>query len=46
MMQLIHWFTGGKMAESPERMALLDVIFDGLVQQEDTMLRDFSARYD
>ena len=44
MMQLIHWFTGNKMGESPESMSLLDSIFDGLVQQEDTMLRDFCAR--
>ncbi|KAK7506702.1 hypothetical protein BaRGS_00002177 [Batillaria attramentaria] len=44
VMQLIHWFTGNKMGESPESMALLDSIFDGLIQQEDTMLRDFSAR--
>ncbi|GFO12449.1 DNA-dependent protein kinase catalytic subunit, partial [Plakobranchus ocellatus] len=44
MMQLIHWFTNNKMAESPETMALLDCIFDGLVQENDTALRDLSAR--
>ncbi|XP_041364232.1 DNA-dependent protein kinase catalytic subunit-like [Gigantopelta aegis] len=43
-MQLIHWFTSNKMAESSETMALLDTIFDGLVQQTDTSLRDFCAR--
>ncbi|CAL1543153.1 unnamed protein product [Lymnaea stagnalis] len=44
MMQLIHWFTNNKMAESPETMALLDCIFDGLIQSTDTALRDFSAK--
>ncbi|KAL8588519.1 hypothetical protein ACOMHN_043868 [Nucella lapillus] len=44
VLQLIHWFTGNKRGESPESMALLDAIFDGLIQQHDTMLRDFSAR--
>ncbi|BFZ03143.1 hypothetical protein BsWGS_06182 [Bradybaena similaris] len=44
VMQLIHWFTNNKMAESPETMALLDSIFDGLIQANDTALRDFSAR--
>ncbi|XP_076445486.1 DNA-dependent protein kinase catalytic subunit-like [Babylonia areolata] len=44
VMQLIHWFTGTNKGESPESMALLNAIFDGLVQQEDTMLRDFCAR--
>ena len=50
VMQLIHWFTGNKkagqnMMENAETMVLLETIFDGLVQQENTMLRDFSARY-
>ncbi|RUS72684.1 hypothetical protein EGW08_019554 [Elysia chlorotica] len=44
VLQLIHWFTSNKMAESPETMALLDCIFDGLVQGTDTALRDLSAR--
>ncbi|XP_035828316.1 DNA-dependent protein kinase catalytic subunit [Aplysia californica] len=44
VMQLIHWFTSNKMSESPETMALLDCIYDGLVQPSDPSLRDFSAR--
>ncbi|GFR68841.1 DNA-dependent protein kinase catalytic subunit [Elysia marginata] len=43
ILQLIHWFTNSKMAESPETMALLDCIFDSLIQGENTALRDFSA---
>ncbi|XP_055874578.1 DNA-dependent protein kinase catalytic subunit-like [Biomphalaria glabrata] len=44
MLQLIHWFTNNKMAESPETMALLDCIFDGLIQSNDMALRDFCAK--
>lgn len=44
-MQLVHWLTGNKMGESGETMAMLDSIFDALIQQEDTMLRDFAARF-
>ncbi|XP_048248370.1 DNA-dependent protein kinase catalytic subunit-like [Haliotis rufescens] len=43
-MQLIHWFTNNKMSESVETMALLDTIYDGIIQATDTGLRDFSAR--
>ncbi|XP_064600499.1 DNA-dependent protein kinase catalytic subunit-like [Liolophura sinensis] len=42
--QLIHWFTNNKKAESAETMALLDTIYDGIVQAKDTGLRDFSAK--
>ncbi|KAK6170524.1 hypothetical protein SNE40_018898 [Patella caerulea] len=43
-MQIIHWFTNNKMAESMETMALLDTIFDSIIQSSDTALRDFSAK--
>ncbi|XP_069123844.1 DNA-dependent protein kinase catalytic subunit-like [Argopecten irradians] len=42
-MQIIHWFTGSKKAESEETMSLLDAIFDGIIQPTDTSLRDFCA---
>ncbi|XP_065180580.1 DNA-dependent protein kinase catalytic subunit-like [Sycon ciliatum] len=41
--QLIHWLTSNRTFESTETMVLLDVILDGLVQAENTQLRDFSA---
>ncbi|KAL4240201.1 hypothetical protein ACF0H5_000995 [Mactra antiquata] len=43
-MQLIHWFTNSKKTESDETMRLLDSIYDGMIQQSDTGLRDFSAK--
>ncbi|ESO96748.1 hypothetical protein LOTGIDRAFT_143667, partial [Lottia gigantea] len=43
-MQLIHWFTNNKMGESSETMALLDTIFDSIIQADDTSLRDFSGK--
>ncbi|CAH1795603.1 unnamed protein product [Owenia fusiformis] len=43
-MQLIHWFTKNEVFESPETVALLDAIVDGLHHPTDTALRDFSAQ--
>ncbi|XP_061175418.1 DNA-dependent protein kinase catalytic subunit-like [Saccostrea echinata] len=43
LMQLIHWFTKNNKAESEESMALLDAIYDGIIQPNDTALRDFCA---
>eukprot|EP00106_Octopus_bimaculoides_P010915 XP_014778357.1 PREDICTED: DNA-dependent protein kinase catalytic subunit-like [Octopus bimaculoides] len=42
--QLIHWFTSNKKFENAESMALLDAIYDGIIQSEDTSLRDFCAK--
>ncbi|XP_068717854.1 DNA-dependent protein kinase catalytic subunit-like isoform X1 [Montipora capricornis] len=42
--QLIHWFTNNRMYESPETIALLDAILDGLVYHGEAALRDFSAQ--
>ncbi|KAL9956083.1 hypothetical protein ACROYT_G037506 [Oculina patagonica] len=42
--QLIHWFTNNRKFESPETMALLDAILDGIIHHADTALRDFSAQ--
>ncbi|XP_036359180.1 DNA-dependent protein kinase catalytic subunit isoform X2 [Octopus sinensis] len=42
--QLIHWFTSNKKFENAESMALLDAIYDGIIQSEDTGLRDFCAK--
>ncbi|XP_022778667.1 DNA-dependent protein kinase catalytic subunit-like isoform X5 [Stylophora pistillata] len=42
--QLIHWFTNNRKYETPETMALLDAIVDGIVHPVDTSLRDFSAQ--
>ncbi|XP_076075287.1 DNA-dependent protein kinase catalytic subunit-like [Mytilus galloprovincialis] len=43
IMQIIHWFTNNKKAESEETMTLLDSIYDGIIQSTDTSLRDFCA---
>ncbi|XP_027045855.1 DNA-dependent protein kinase catalytic subunit-like [Pocillopora damicornis] len=42
--QLIHWFTNNRKYESPETMALLDAMLDGVVHHVDASLRDFSAQ--
>ncbi|KAK3580733.1 hypothetical protein CHS0354_005741 [Potamilus streckersoni] len=43
-MQMIHWLTNNKRAESEETMVLLNAIYDGLVQGTNTALRDFCAK--
>ncbi|KAL3877683.1 hypothetical protein ACJMK2_035352, partial [Sinanodonta woodiana] len=43
-LQMIHWLTNNKKAESEETMALLNAIYDGLVQGTNTALRDFCAK--
>ncbi|XP_065898419.1 DNA-dependent protein kinase catalytic subunit-like isoform X2 [Dysidea avara] len=42
--QIIHWFTSNKQYESPDTIALLEAILDGIVHPTDTSLRDFSAK--
>ncbi|XP_067044034.1 DNA-dependent protein kinase catalytic subunit-like isoform X2 [Acropora muricata] len=42
--QLIHWFTNNRKYESPETIALLDAIMDGVVHYGEAVLRDFSAQ--
>ncbi|XP_048576196.1 DNA-dependent protein kinase catalytic subunit isoform X3 [Nematostella vectensis] len=44
VMQLIHWFTNNRKYESPETIALLDALLEGVVHPTDTSLRDFSAQ--
>ncbi|XP_070581112.1 DNA-dependent protein kinase catalytic subunit-like [Ptychodera flava] len=44
VMQMIHWFTNNKKFESPETIAMLDAILDGICHPTDTALRDFSAK--
>lgn len=43
-MQIVHWFTGNRHYESRETVALLDCIMEGLVDETDAALRDFSAK--
>ena len=43
VMQIIHWFTGNQKYESPETIELLNCIMNGLVDEKDAALRDFSA---
>ncbi|XP_056017774.1 DNA-dependent protein kinase catalytic subunit-like isoform X2 [Ostrea edulis] len=43
LMQLIHWFTKNNTTENEESMSLLDAIYDGIIQPNDTALRDFCA---
>ncbi|CAK8685319.1 unnamed protein product [Clavelina lepadiformis] len=37
--QLIHWYTNNKKCESPDTMALLNSLMDGLVDDNDSSLR-------
>jgi DNA-dependent protein kinase catalytic subunit len=41
VLQMIHWFTRNTQYESPDTVALLDAILDGIVDSSDTALRDF-----
>ncbi|KAG7330004.1 hypothetical protein KOW79_006226 [Hemibagrus wyckioides] len=43
VMQLIHWFTNNKKFESQDTVAVLEAILDGVVDQLDSTLRDFSG---
>lgn len=43
VLQLIHWFTGNRKYESFETIELLNCIMDGLIDEKDASLRDFSA---
>ena len=43
VMQTIHWFTNNRQYESEETMVLLGAILDGICNQKDSTLRDFSA---
>ena len=38
---MIHWFTRNTQYESPDTVALLEAILDGIVDSSDTSLRDF-----
>ena len=38
---MIHWFTRNTQYESPDTIALLGAILDGIVDSSDTALRDF-----
>ncbi|XP_074175096.1 DNA-dependent protein kinase catalytic subunit isoform X2 [Rhinolophus sinicus] len=44
VMQLIHWFTNNKKFESQDTVALLETILDGIVDPDDSTLRDFCGR--
>ncbi|XP_006880480.1 PREDICTED: DNA-dependent protein kinase catalytic subunit-like isoform X2 [Elephantulus edwardii] len=44
VMQLIHWFTNNKKFESEDTVVLLETILDGIVDPEDSTLRDFCGR--
>ncbi|XP_064405997.1 DNA-dependent protein kinase catalytic subunit-like isoform X2 [Halichondria panicea] len=41
--QMIHWFTRNRQYESPDTIALLDALLDGIVHPSNTSLRDFAA---
>uniref|UniRef100_A0A9J8AJD6 DNA-dependent protein kinase catalytic subunit n=1 Tax=Cyprinus carpio carpio TaxID=630221 RepID=A0A9J8AJD6_CYPCA len=43
VMQLIHWFTNNRKFESQDTVAVLEAIFDGIVDPLDSTLRDFSG---
>ena len=38
---MIHWFTRNTQYESPDTIALLEAILNGIVDSSDTSLRDF-----
>ncbi|XP_060054547.1 DNA-dependent protein kinase catalytic subunit-like [Erinaceus europaeus] len=44
VMQLIHWFTNNKKFESQDTVALLETILDGIVDPNDSTLRDFCGK--
>uniref|UniRef100_A0A8C5WDN6 DNA-dependent protein kinase catalytic subunit n=1 Tax=Leptobrachium leishanense TaxID=445787 RepID=A0A8C5WDN6_9ANUR len=44
VMGLIHWFTSNKKFESPDTVALLEAILDGIVDPVDSTLRDFCGQ--
>jgi DNA-dependent protein kinase catalytic subunit len=41
VLQMVHWFTRNTQYESPDTIALLDAVLDGIVDSSDTSLRDF-----
>ncbi|XP_056377813.1 DNA-dependent protein kinase catalytic subunit isoform X2 [Hyla sarda] len=44
VMGIIHWFTNTQTFESPDTVALLDAILDGIVDPSNSTLRDFSGQ--
>ncbi|CAH2285137.1 DNA-dependent kinase catalytic subunit [Pelobates cultripes] len=44
VMGLIHWFTNNKKFESPDTVALLEAILDGIIDPVDSTLRDFCGQ--
>ncbi|XP_069777633.1 DNA-dependent protein kinase catalytic subunit isoform X2 [Narcine bancroftii] len=44
VMQLIHWLTNNTKFESRDTVALLETILDGIVDPEDSTLRDFCGK--
>ena len=44
VLQMIHWFTRNTQYESPDTIALLDAILDGVVDSSNTSLRDFCGQ--
>ncbi|XP_054711224.1 DNA-dependent protein kinase catalytic subunit-like, partial [Uloborus diversus] len=43
VLQIIHWFTNPKVVQTPESAVILLCLWDGVTDQENTALRDFSA---
>uniref|UniRef100_A0A8U8BLG7 DNA-dependent protein kinase catalytic subunit n=1 Tax=Geospiza parvula TaxID=87175 RepID=A0A8U8BLG7_GEOPR len=44
VMQLIHWFTNNKKFESQDTVAFLEAILSGIVDPDDSTLRDFCGQ--
>ncbi|KAM8966776.1 DNA-dependent protein kinase catalytic subunit [Pelodytes ibericus] len=44
VMGMIHWFTSNKNFESPDTVALLEAILDGIMDPVDSTLRDFCGQ--
>ncbi|XP_066926586.1 DNA-dependent protein kinase catalytic subunit-like [Clytia hemisphaerica] len=42
--QIIHWMSGNTKYESPETVVLLNTLLDGVANEDDCSLRDFSAK--